>query len=118
MKMNTRMLDMNIHEMALDDMKEILDRHNTMVIRCWYQGDVAYLSVDYRIGMNMTLYSEFRPKEEIIRLLRDTKNLTKTRMIESHNNTLTVDEDSTPYAPFAEEREEDFSFNDLFTGEE
>lgn len=118
MKMNTRMLDMNTHEIELDDMKEILDRHNPLKIRCWSYGDVAYLSIEYEIVMNMTLYSEFRPKEEIIRLLRDTKNLTKTSMHETRSSILEVDKKSTPYAPFAEEKEEDFSFNDLLTGEE
>ena len=103
MKLETSMLDMNIHHMKLDDMKEILDRHNPMEIRCWYDNNVAYLSVDYEIVMSMTLYTEFRPKEEVIRLLRDTKNLTKTRMIQTESRTLTIGIDSTPYAPFAEE---------------
>ena len=111
MNIETRMLDMNIHHMKLDDMKEILDRHKPTAIRCWYQGDVAYLSVEYEIVMNMNLYSEYRPKEEIIRLLRDTKNLTKTRMHETQHSTLTVDGDSTPYRPFAEE--EDYNPFDL-----
>ena len=105
MKLETRMLDMNIHHMKLDDMKEILDRHNPMEIRCWYHNNVAYLSVDYEIVMSMTLYTEFRPKEEVIRLLRDTKNLTKTRMVQTESRTLTVGIDSTPYAPFAKEED-------------
>jgi hypothetical protein len=113
MKMNTRMLDMNIHYTKLDDIKEILDRHKPLEIKCWYSDDIAYLSIDYEIVMRMTLYTEFRPKEEIIRLLRDTKNLTKTRMIDTENRTLHVRKDSTPYAPFAEEKEEDFSFGSL-----
>jgi len=111
MKLETNMLDMNIHRMKLDDMKEILDRHNAEKIRCWYQGDVAYLSVEYEVVIDITLYSEVRPKEEVIRLLRDTKNLTKTRMIEPQHSTLTITEDSTPYAPFAEE--EDYNPFDL-----
>ena len=108
--MNT-MLDINMHHMKLDDMKEILDRHKPMEVRCWYQGDLAYLSVEYEIVMSMTLYTEFRPKEEIIRLLRDTKNLTKTRMLETKSSTLYLSKDSTPYAPFAEE--EDYNPFDL-----
>ena len=113
MKMNT---SMNIHHMKLDDMKEILDRHNPMEIRCWYQGDIAYLSVEYEIVMSMTLYTEIRPKEEIIRLLRDTKNLTKTHMIETDGRVLHVSKDSTPYAPFVTLEEEPSSsvLADLF----
>ena len=118
MKINTQMLDMSIHEMTLNDMKEVLDRHKPIKIRCWCQGDIAYLSMDYDIVLNITMYSERRPKEEVICLLRDTKNLTKTRMIDTSHSTLTVVEDSTPYAPFAEEKKEDFSFDSLFTGEE
>lgn len=116
MKINTNMLDMNIHHMKLDDMKEILDRHNPMEIRCWYQGDVAYLSVEYMVVVNMTLYSEYRPKEEIIRLLRDTKNLTKTRMLETNHSEPYVNENSTPYAPFVTLEEESSSsvLSDLF----
>lgn len=111
MNIETRMLDINIHEMKLDDMKEILDKHKPVKIRCWYQGDVAYLSVDYEVVIDITLYTQRRPKEEIIRLLRDTKNLTKTSMIKTKNSTPTVDRDSTPYAPFAEE--EDYNPFDL-----
>jgi hypothetical protein len=116
MKINTNMLDMNIHEMTLNGMKEVLDKHKPIQIRCWCQGDTAYLSMDYTIVMNMTLYSEYRPKEEIIRLLRDTKNLTKTRMLDATHSTLTVDKDSTPYAPFVTLEEESSSSiqSDLF----
>ena len=112
--MNTGMLDMSMHEMTLDDMKEILDRHNPMKLRCWYQGDLAYLSVDYDIVIDITLYSQFRPKEEIIRLLRDTKNLTKTRMIETQGSALYLSDDSTPYAPFVTLEEEESSLADIF----
>ena len=52
--MNT-MLDINVHHMKLDDMKEILDRHNPMEIRCWHHNDVAYLSVDYEVVMKIVL---------------------------------------------------------------
>ena len=115
MKMNT-MLDINVHHMKLDDMKEILDRHNPMESRCWHHNDVAYLSVDYEVVMKIVLYTEFRPKEEVIRLLRDTKNLTKTRMIQTDNRTLIVGIDSTPYAPFLTLEEESSSsvLADLF----
>ena len=59
MNIETRMLDINIHEMKLDDMKEILDKHKPVKIRCWYQGDVAYLSVDYEVVIDITLYTTF-----------------------------------------------------------
>ena len=99
--MNAR-LEMNYFDVTLDEMKDILNKHNTTEIRCWYQGDVAYLSVEYDVIHNITIYTQRRPKEEVIRLLRDTKNLTKTRMIET-TSTYSVDIDSTPYAPFAKE---------------
>ena len=75
--------DMTLHGMELNEMKEIFDRHKPARIKCWHGKRYAYLTVDYNIGIEVTLFTEFRPIEEVKQLLRDTKNLTKTRMVEN-----------------------------------
>ena len=75
--------DITMHNIELNELKEIFDRHKPTEIKFWHGKGYGYLTVDYDIGIEVTLFTQFRPIEEIEQLLRDTKNLTKTRMIES-----------------------------------
>ena len=75
--------DITLHGVTMNEIKTIFDRHKPTRIKCWHGESYAYLTAGYDIGIEVTLFTEFRPIEEIEQLLRDTKNLTKTRMVEN-----------------------------------
>lgn len=75
--------DISIHSMELNELKEIFDRHKSTSISLYHGKRYAYLTVHYNIGIEVTLFTKFRPIGEVKQLLRDTKNLTKTRMVEN-----------------------------------
>ena len=81
--MTRKSTDITMHGVTMNEMKEIFDRHKPTSIKLWHGKRYAYLTVQYNIGIEVTLFTEFRLIEEIEQLLRDTKNLTKTRMVEN-----------------------------------
>ena len=93
--------DIARHEMTLNEIREILDRHRPDSIKCWRGEAHAYLTIDFDIAFDITLFTQCRPIEEIDRLIADTKNKTRTRMIYNKNHADDVfrTRDTEPYNP-------------------
>ena len=93
--------DIKRHEMTLNEIRGILDRHKPDSIKCWRGRTHAYLSIDFDIVFDITLYTQSRPIEEVDRLIADTKNKSRTQMIyeSEHADDKFRIRDSTPYNP-------------------
>jgi len=77
--------DITRHGITLNEAREILDRHKPVEITYWHGEGNAYLSIDYEVGMRITLFTQTRTIEEVEQLIRDTKNKTKVDIVESEH---------------------------------
>tara|TARA_R100000479_G_scaffold105805_1_gene53001 strand:+ start:724 stop:1038 length:315 start_codon:yes stop_codon:yes gene_type:complete len=101
MNMTYNRTDIARHEMTLNEIRDILDRHKPDSIKCWRGQTHAYLTIGFEIGFNITLFTQSRPIEEVDRLIADTKNKSRTRMIyesEHADNKFSIT-DTEPYNP-------------------
>lgn len=93
-------VDIGRHEMTLNEIREILDRHKPDSIKCWRGKRYAYLSINFDIAFDITLYTQTRPIEEVDRLIADTKNKTRIRNRESeHADNKFAIRNTEPYNP-------------------